>query len=231
MVSSLRDQPEKTEEINVSEWAGYPTRAPLSKLDFLMLQEKTRAHAAYGETPSWRPSQVPEPAFARSIQRALLDVILREIVEARAAAVPNDLGREISLLRQEVENISRELRCRPVVKPVALVDLGAGTLILRQPIQIVIEEYEDEVTASWPETEAFGSGDTESEAILALKRDIASLYDDLMSTSDSELGTLALGWKRTLGRLISTDDASQLHTSGSGTRDQREGETPGATGR
>ncbi len=65
---------------------------------------------------------------------------------------------------------------RPAVLPATIIDLGTPSLRLTQSVPIIIEQYEDQVTASWPEVEAFGAGDSDVEAIVALKRDIVALY-------------------------------------------------------
>ncbi|MCL4552883.1 MAG: hypothetical protein M1305_04940 [Candidatus Marsarchaeota archaeon] len=126
----------------------------------------------------------------------------RLVAQAVVSKLFSSLNARISTLRQQVEEVSTELRNRPVVKTATLLDLGVTELSLLMPIQIVIEEYQEEVTASWPEVEAFGSGDSVSEAILALKRDIVALYDDLHATSDGDLGTLPVIWKRILEGLV-----------------------------
>ena len=97
---------------------------------------------------------------------------------------------------------------QPVVRFATLVALGIQRLSLTRAVLIVIEEHEDEVTASWPEVEAFGAGRSPDEAILALQRDIVALYDDLHDMPDAELGPLLLDHKRILNRMIARREAS-----------------------
>lgn len=84
--------------------------------------------------------------------------------------------------------------------PESLVDLG--TLRLRHPITIQIEDHGTEMIASWPEVELWGAGNTDADAMDALKDAIITLYRDLANTPDDLLGTLPLRWKRTLEALF-----------------------------
>ena len=70
------------------------------------------------------------------------------------------------------------------------------------PLTIVIEEYPDEVIARFVETESYGSGDTEFEAIDDLREQIIDLYLELRDTPDTALTAPASTWKRLLGKLI-----------------------------
>lgn len=77
-------------------------------------------------------------------------------------------------------------------------DLGAPGLGLRTPLIVTMEDFGDEVVASYPEIEAFGSGPTEADAINSLKDAIAGLYTELAAAPDQELGKLPKRWKRAL---------------------------------
>ena len=85
---------------------------------------------------------------------------------------------------------------------VSLVDLGHKTLRLSHPLIVQIEEYESEFIASWPEVEAWGSGDNESSALNALKDALVALHDDLAGLADEELGKLPLRWKLAINAVI-----------------------------
>jgi len=73
-----------------------------------------------------------------------------------------------------------------------------------EPISITIttEETDCDIVARFPEVEAYGYGTSESEAISMLKDDIISLYEDLNSTPDEQLGIAPLAWKRILNKKI-----------------------------
>jgi hypothetical protein len=119
-----------------------------------------------------------------------------------------DLQAKVAAVQDKLDEISEEIRQRPVVRPVTIVDLGTPALCLTQAVHIVIEQYDDEITASWPEVEAFGAGDSDGEAIVALKRDIVALYEDLAAMPETKLGPLLLDQKRILNRMIARHEAS-----------------------
>jgi hypothetical protein len=79
-----------------------------------------------------------------------------------------------------------------------IADLGAPGILLRAPLTITLEDYDEEIVASYPEVEAFGSGPTEADAINALKDEVASLYAELAGEPDDKLGKLPKRWKRAL---------------------------------
>ena len=77
-------------------------------------------------------------------------------------------------------------------------ELGESGLALRSPLTVTLEDYGEEIVASYPEVEAFGSGTTEADAINALKDEISGLYTELAATPESKLGKLPRRWKRAL---------------------------------
>lgn len=156
-----------------------------------MLLEQLRQEAritALEATPEHRYTE----AVRRTIERAFAP--WHDAARAEQAAVRT----EVAHLRAELAELREDLRSRPTVKGAVLLDLAGEGLELLQPVPVVIEEYEEEVVASWPEVETYGSGDTISEAITELKGEIASLYRDLVSSTDEQLGRLPRGWKRVL---------------------------------
>lgn len=162
--------------------------------------------------------QEQETPFATWIRTTLQGVLARSIVELTGASQSDSASMravraQVEQLEHKIEELVGELRQRPVISSVTLLDLGIESLALAQPVQIVIQQYDEEVTASWPETEAFGSGSSPSEAILALKRDIVALYSDLQSTPDEELGALSLVWKRALRRVVVPNGTSERQTA------------------
>jgi hypothetical protein len=121
----------------------------------------------------------------------------RQEAEADGAAT---LATEVASLNKEI----RQVLSRPQKWVTQIRDLGTAELRLVEPVLVVIEEYpeEESVIARFPELEAFGEGITEAEALLCLKNDIRSLYDDLNNTPENELGTLPQSWLRVLRQLI-----------------------------
>lgn len=77
-------------------------------------------------------------------------------------------------------------------------ELGESGLALRSPLTVTLEDYGEEIVASYPEVEAFGSGSTEADAINALKDEISSLYSELIGAPEKTLGKLPRRWKRAL---------------------------------
>jgi hypothetical protein len=68
----------------------------------------------------------------------------------------------------------------------------------------MLEDYDSEIIASWPEVEAWGSGATDAEAINALKDDIVRLCDELFVMRPEELGKLPHRWLLSLSAVIDT---------------------------
>ena len=80
----------------------------------------------------------------------------------------------------------------------SIADLGESGLGLRTPLIVTLEDFGDEIVASYHEVEAFGSGGTEADAINSLKDAIAGLYAELSDAPDAQLGKLPRRWKRAL---------------------------------
>jgi uncharacterized coiled-coil DUF342 family protein len=98
-------------------------------------------------------------------------------------------------------NELRELKEKPAIKQTELFDIGDGLEVIK-PIPVVIEEYSNEVIASFTEIGAFGDGLCESEAIINLKREIRKIFFELEEFSDDKLGKLPLSWKRVLFKVV-----------------------------
>jgi hypothetical protein len=81
-------------------------------------------------------------------------------------------------------------------------DLGNDAYSLKEPIGVVVETYEEEVVARWPELEAWASASTESEALAGLKQRICDDYQDLHKADAATLGRLPRAWQRILNTLI-----------------------------
>jgi hypothetical protein len=113
----------------------------------------------------------------------------------------------VSELQQCKEGISailnelNELREKPITKQTELFEIDEALEVIR-PIPVVIEEYDDEVIATFPEIEAFGAGLCEAEAIINLKNEIRKIFFELEGVSDDKLGKLPLSWKRVLLKVV-----------------------------
>lgn len=165
-------------------------------------------------TPFVDALEIKESPISIQIKSALQSVLATSIGESFTAReiesrTARQIAEQIVRLERKVDELADQLSCRPVASATTLHDLGTDEMTIVQPVQIVIERYDDEVTASWPEIEAFGSGSSASEAILALKKDITALYEDLTATPDERLGILPLSWKRTLRRVIAWNGTNE----------------------
>jgi|GEM_PF-2461915 len=108
---------------------------------------------------------------------------------------------EVQECRQSISTLLDELRGKPVIKQTEILEIDATLEVIR-PIPVVIEEYRDEVIASFTEIEAFGAGLCEAEAIIDLKNEIKKTFFELEEVSDEELGKLPISWKRVLSKVV-----------------------------
>ncbi len=108
------------------------------------------------------------------------------------------------MTREQVHVRTRAVTSRParVVFSSSIADLGSASFRLKQPLTIVLEDFGDEIVASWPEVEAWGAGATDADAINDLKGKIVALHEDLRVAPDDKLGKLPLRWKRALAAAV-----------------------------
>lgn len=107
------------------------------------------------------------------------------------------VGRILSL-----EDRVARLEKRPGTTSTLINDLNSDKYELRDPINIILEIYDDEVLASFPDLELFGDGRNIFEAIADLKEQILDLHIDYQGTPNKMLGTDPLRWKKLLTRMI-----------------------------
>lgn len=120
----------------------------------------------------------------------------RMILEAVAK-----LRKEVSELRQKVDELTEIVRDTDRIYNTTIYDLGDNKYELSTPLQIVLEEGDEETVARIPELNLYTSADTDSEAIQELKQEIIQLYDDLLG-SERKLGPLPASWLQTLRNLV-----------------------------
>ncbi len=108
---------------------------------------------------------------------------------------------ELTKCKEGINTILGELRERPIIKQTELFEIDEVLEVIK-PIPIVIEEYNGEVVATFPEIEAFGVGSGEAEAIRNLKEEIRKIFLELENISEDELGKLPLSWKRVLLKVV-----------------------------
>lgn len=141
------------------------------------------------KSTSW-PPETTDFAPIGQTELAILTSIFKSDVK--------NIQKIICELKEEIKN----LQGRETIYETSLYDLGNKKYKLRNPINIIIEVYEDEFIAKFPELEIFGSGNTETMAILDLKNEIIILYDELVNYSEKELGRLPQMWRRILKKLV-----------------------------
>lgn len=168
----------------------------------------TKTPGPWGEATnsfSWHtflysPSQVRNQVFSQILDPAVEFSEIRTKINDLASGLES-VKKELNSCRKAIIKVHKELSEKPVVKQAELFDIDE-TLYVIQPIPIVIEDWGNEVIASFPEIEAFGLGKSEPEAIGELKDSIRELYYDLTETPKDKLGKLPLSWIRILERLI-----------------------------
>jgi hypothetical protein len=108
---------------------------------------------------------------------------------------------ELQQCKEGISTILDELREKPITKQTELYEMDETLEVIR-PIPVVIEEYKDEVIATFPEIEVFGAGLSEAEAIIDLKKKIREIFFELEEVSENELGKIPLSWKRVLLKVV-----------------------------
>lgn len=95
--------------------------------------------------------------------------------------------------------VEAALAARPkFTRSIFIHDLNTEVIELLMPLQAEIEAYAEEVIAKIPELDVWATSDTESEAILLLKKEIRDLWTDLNEADEASLGKLPRMWKRIL---------------------------------
>lgn len=132
-------------------------------------------------------------------------------IQRRVARVPRldrvifesvaKLREEVSDLRGRVDKLTELVRDTAKIYNATIYELGNTQYELTRPIQIVLEEDEEETVARIPELNLYASADTDSEAINELKQEVINLYEELES-SHRKLGPLPQSWLQTLRKLI-----------------------------
>lgn len=132
-------------------------------------------------------------------------------IQRRVARVPRwdraiyeslaDLKEQVSNLQKQVEELTEAVKDAVKISNATIYELGDSQYELTTPMQIVLEEDQEETVARIPELNLYASADTDSEAINELKQEVLKLYEDLV-TSDRVLGPLPKSWLETLRKLI-----------------------------
>ena len=137
-------------------------------------------------------AQLEELALPHDIRQKQIENILNRL---------DALVSELNKCKRSITELHKKLEARPIVKQTNITEIGKGFRV-KIPIPVTIEEYDDEVTASISEIELFASGSTEAEAILRLKKEVVSFYEELSKTPKRELGNLLMRHLRVLQNLV-----------------------------
>lgn len=106
------------------------------------------------------------------------------------------------LTRQVIREVVREILSQVLQqKTVYLEDLKHPALGLTRPIPVFLEYDGETVVANYYDTESYGYGDSEYEALDDLRLELAQTYLDLAEEADC-LGTLPQQWWNNLRTII-----------------------------
>lgn len=136
---------------------------------------------------------------ARTTERSEIGQLREEIAALRYEV--EALKNQLTVCTDKIRGLCDDVDSRPIVKEAEIIDIGNGFKTLR-PIHVVIEEAEEQATVSLPEIELSATGETESDAILNFKKELASLYRDLFETPTDKLGKLPASWLRILQKVM-----------------------------
>lgn len=145
---------------------------------------------AHRRTVRTRPTYAPLSDTRAQIIIETLEQI--ELIGGEEKALINSIAVKIDALTYTCNEIGKYLgigaeRITPT-KVIPIENLSA-TLLLARPILAVIEHDAGSVTATHYDTEVFGVGETEFEALDDLKESLIEYYSDLSSNPD-DLGPL-----------------------------------------
>jgi len=148
--------------------------------------------------------RVPYPEVLQSLIQNILAVNHRiRVLDFQMQSQVSRMRAEIRELQSAVAALSDLPEDRPrVVKTVQIYDIADEQYSLKRPLSVTVEEYDEEVIASFSEIDAYASGSSDAEALTLLKREIVELYEDLSKTPPERLGTLPTIWLNTLNDVL-----------------------------
>lgn len=148
-----------------------------------------------------------EPFSASPISEALLAQMAHSVDTVARALQPivdemKAVQIQFRVLVNTVEEMREAIESRPISRQATLYDLNGEDYRLRMPLSISVDEFTDEVIARFPEVGASASGDSELDAIDALKVEIEALHKELQATGKRKLGRAPARWRRLLADLL-----------------------------
>lgn len=161
-----------------------------------LAEQETLSEAAREAMEGYEPldeSFVRIIGIQHGVAAPRLDRVIRESIAA--------LNEKVSALQGQVDELTEMVRETLRTYNAMIYELGNDQYQLTMPIQIVLEEDQEETVARIPELNLYASADTDSEAISELKQEVIRLYEDLESFG-GKLGPLPESWLQTLRKLI-----------------------------
>ena len=190
----IRLRLQETKSVDMS-FEPYERHRPPKPSTLLMRREFPSTFITTGELISqWQRTQLGKWTLTYDIQEQIAKIL--DQLDALSVDV-SWMKSELDRCKRSITKLHEKLETRPIVKQTNITEIGDGFQV-KMPIPVTIEEYGDEVIASFPEVEVFGSGTTEAEAISRLKKEIMELYNELLKTPKNELGYLPLAWLRVM---------------------------------
>jgi len=192
----LRLQETKSVDMFLEPYKGYSPTKP----SFLpMRHEFSPIFGGHGElTSQWQRTQLRKWTLTYDGKEQLANISNQ--LDALSVDI-SSMKSELDRCKRNITELHEKLEARPIVKQTNITEIGDGFQV-KMPILVTIEEYDEEVTASVSEIELFASGATEAEAILRLKREIISLYEELSKTPKIALENLLMRYLRVLQNLV-----------------------------
>jgi len=109
-----------------------------------------------------------------------------------------------------VQDLHKRVDSQPLVSNATLFDLGDLGYALTAPLLVTLEMYPEEVVARFPAIDAYGSGETESEALEMLKESIVDTYEFLIAEDSERLGRLPRAWLTTLRKVMRKNEPDTI---------------------
>lgn len=98
-------------------------------------------------------------------------------------------------------------------KQIYLNNLRCSHIILKQPLFVIFEKNESEITCGCPDVDLYGVGETEQEAIIDFSESLEDLFFSLKEEGEDNLGPQMLYIWRFLKKIISETNAVKSKAS------------------
>lgn len=128
----------------------------------------------------------------------------KEVQKGRSQPLKFDLFLgALQLILESRAEVALSLESSPILaRSIPINDLNDPAVEVSGSLQVELEVYNIETIAKIPELNLWASADSESEAILEIKRSLLELWGELECEPDSKLGRLPRMWKRILSKKL-----------------------------